>query len=535
MKPVLLLLAFTAVTTLYAATTVYPVPSGIALNPDFTVEINDGSGFVPVPVQDIVDSCFVHFEMTRPVEIKITVSETVERHQISPLSRNIASKAEGNVITFTIDKPQQLIVLVNDGAGNHTAGLDGLLIFAEAPEEDVPSLTDANVVNIMDTGIDNTGSTVETAKIQQAFDDNANTNNIIYFPPGIYKSGMLHMRSKQSLYLAPGATLLGSTDYSDYDQIPGEGHDREKYLLGSWKADNIKVYGRGIINGNGTALRLQDPTGKKNKTHNIQFMATDHIVMQDIISLDAGSWSVEPVFCDHVHFNNVKVVSDLRYYDASQNNDGFDPNRCRHVLIENSFVWAGDDAMTPKQDRMHNLFPLRDIYDITFRNMVVYSRKCAFKLGSETLGHGFRMHDMLVENIDVVRSDRAVAIWADDGALVENLTFKDIRMEYIGGDTKENHINCRIDEPGNSIRNIRFINFSAREPAPQGNVFEGKNLGATIDGETVQYYNISFENYTIGGHLVLGLDDKRANFRLARDKVAADPSAFTFAPAKTTD
>ena len=530
MKIATLVMVFAVMAELQAAATVYPVPSGIALNPDFSVEINDGSGFVPVPVQDIVDSCFVHFEMNGPVQMRITVSENVEWHQISPARLNIASEVDENVITFTLTEPGQLIVLVNDGAGNHTTGLDGLLIFAEQPETDVPSLSSPNVINIMSYGVDNTGGTVETAKIQQAFNDHAGTGNIIYFPTGIYKSGMLHMRSNQSLYLAPGATLLGSDVYADYVRLPGEGSSSEKYLLGSWYAEGLKVYGRGIINGNGTALRTQDPTGRGFKTHNIQFMASNNIIMDGIVSLDAGSWSVEPILCDNLHISNMKIVSDMRYYgDALLNNDGFDINRCRHVLVEDSFVWANDDAMTPKNDRNPNVLPLRDMYDITFRNMIVYTRKCAFKLGSETDNENYRIYDMLVENVDVVFADRSIAIWSDGGALIEDITFKDIRIEETSTEYKQNHINFRIDTPGNSVKNVRIINLSADEPAPKGSVFEGTNLGAIINGETVQYYGIYFENYTIGGLPVLSLDDERANFHLDNDAVPADASAFIFA------
>lgn len=529
-KRLLVLLTLIAMSTsASAAATVYPVPDGIALNPDFTVRINDGGGWVPVPVQDIVDSCFIHFETTGAVEVEVTADRPITSHQISPLSASVPSQVDGSKLTFTVSGPQKLIVLINEGAGNHTLGLDGLMIFAEAPETDVPSLGDPSVVNIMDYGVDSTGQTLNRAEIQKAFDDHADAGKIIYFPPGIYKTGMLHMRSNQSLYLAPGATLLGSSNFEDYDQIPGEGFSNEEYLLGSWNSRNIKVYGRGIINGNGSALRLQDPTGSKFKTHNIQFMGTNHIDIKDIISLDAGSWSIEPIYCDHVTMKNAKILSDLRYYGAAKlNTDGFDINKCRHVLIEDSFVWCCDDAITPKQDEHLPAFPYRDLYDLTFRNMLIYTRKCAFKIGSETQKQGYKMSDVTFENSDIVTADRAFCIWSDEGMLIEDVMFKDIRIEKTYKDVKQNHINFRIDPPGRSIRNVSFINVAAREPAPRGSVFEGENLGAVVDGETVQYYNIYFENYTIGGKLIMGLDDKKAGVSLDNDDVPADSSAFSF-------
>jgi len=527
---VTLLLLFLALRGMVGANvTVYPVPNGIAINPDFTVRINDGSGWVPVPVQDIVDSCFIHFETSGAVEVEVNANRTITSHQISPLSAGITSRVNDSKLTFTLSKPQKLIVLINEGAGNHNTGLDGLMVFAEAPETDVPSLNDSSVVNIMSYGVDNTGKLLNRTQIQKAFDDHADGGKIIYFPPGIYKTGMLHMRSKQSLYLAPGATLLGSSNFADYDQIAGEGFSNEHYVLGSWNARNIKVYGRGIVNGNGSALRLQDPSGSKFKTHNIQFMGTNHIEMKDIISLDAGSWSIEPIYCDHVTIENIKILSDLRYYGSAKlNTDGFDINKCRHVLIEDSFVWACDDAITPKQDKHLPAFPYRDLYDLKFRDMIIYSRKCAFKIGSETRGQNYKMSDVTFEDSDIVVADRAFAIWSDEGMRVENIVFRDIRIEKTYKDVKQNHINFRIDAPGGSIKNISFINVAAREPAPRGSVFEGNNLGAVVNGNTVQFYNIHFENYTIGGELVTGLDDKKAKFSLNNDTVGANPDAFSF-------
>jgi hypothetical protein len=92
----LILLTLTAMETSgVASAAVYPVPDGIALNPDFSVRINDGNGWVPVPVQDIVDSCFIHFETTGAVDVEITVNQAIRSHQISPLSASIASEIDG--------------------------------------------------------------------------------------------------------------------------------------------------------------------------------------------------------------------------------------------------------------------------------------------------------------------------------------------------------------------------------------------------------------------------------------------------------
>lgn len=343
------------------------------------------------------------------------------------------------------------------------------------------------------------------------------------------------MRGNQSIYLAPGAVLLGSEVYSDYARIPGEGSSSEHYLLGSWNSDNIRVFGRGIINGNGTALRLQDPLGDDYKTHLIQFQGSDRISIEGVVCLDAGSWSIEPIFCDNIYIRDVKVLSDLRYYDAKINTDGIDMNKCRHVLVEDCLIWSGDDAITPKQDNTYNnVFPLRNVNDHTYNNIVVFTRKCAVKVGSETYNKDFEFFDMEFRNFDVVYADRAICIWSDYGALVHFMTFENFNIEKIGNvDAKQSHIHCRIDGEGNTIKNINFVNIKALEPAPRGSTFNGDNLNSTINGKLVQYYNIKFTDYTIGGIPVLSLDDTNANFNLQDDLVSADPTAFSFSASST--
>ncbi|MCF8379005.1 MAG: T9SS type A sorting domain-containing protein [Bacteroidales bacterium] len=515
--------------TLFSQADIYPVMQGVDLSPDFTVRIDDGSGFKAVPVQDIVDVCFVNFAMTGSVQIEITVNQSIESWRIGPEKFGIIPEINDQTMSFALDNPAKLIVLINEGAGNHTLGLDGLCILADNPETDPPQLSDPDVVNIMDYEVDPLGNVLATSLIQQAFNDHNGQGKIIYFPAGIYKSGMLHMRSNQSLYLAPGAVLMGSSDFNDYQQIAGEGSASEKYLIGSWKSNNIKIFGRGIINGNGTALRLQDPEGADFKTHNIQFQGSNNVTIEGIISLDAGSWSIEPIYCDSILIRNVKVMSDLRYYESKLNTDGIDLNKCRHLLIEDCLIWSGDDAITPKQDNTYNSeFPFRNINDHVYRNMTIFTRKAAIKIGSETYGPGKEFYDMLFQDFNIVYADRAMNIWSEFGAIINYITFKDFNIEKISTEYKQSHIHCWINNEGNSIKNIKFINIQAKEPAPLGSSFIGDNLNKTINGKLVQYYNIHFSNYTIAGEPVLSLEDSNAKFNLHDDSQSADPSAFSF-------
>ena len=62
------------------------------------------------------------------------------------------------------------------------------------------------------------GQTKDTAAIQKAIDACAESGGgTVYFAPGNYISGSLHIRSNVTLYLDTGATLLESPDNEDFD------------------------------------------------------------------------------------------------------------------------------------------------------------------------------------------------------------------------------------------------------------------------------------------------------------------------------
>jgi len=203
--------------------------------------------------------------------------------------------------------------------------------------------------------------------------------------------------------------------------------------------------------------------------------------------------------------------------------------------VDDCLIWSGDDAITPKQDRTYDaVFPPRNIQDHTYTNIIAFTRKAAVKIGSETEKAGKEFYNMTFRNFDVVYADRAVCIWSEGGALINYINFEDFRIEKISTEYKQAHIHCRIDAEGNSIKNVSFVNISAKEPAPLGSTFNGDNLNSTIDGKKVQYYNISFRNYIIGGQPVLSLEDSNARFDLQDDHATADSSAFSFEAAFNT-
>ena len=101
-------------------------------------------------------------------------------------------------------------------------GAAGLMLFAEPPEKNPPKLGDPNVVNIMDYKVDNTGKTVETAKINRAISDVSAKpgGGVLFFPTGVYMAGTLFMKSNVKLYVDADALIKGTGKMVDYTSAP---------------------------------------------------------------------------------------------------------------------------------------------------------------------------------------------------------------------------------------------------------------------------------------------------------------------------
>lgn len=56
-------------------------------------------------------------------------------------------------------------------------------------------------------------------------------------------------------------------------------------------------------------------------------------------------WNLNPVLCENVLIERVKVIS------HGPNNDGFDPEACKNVWIKDSYFDTGDDCIAIKSGR----------------------------------------------------------------------------------------------------------------------------------------------------------------------------------------
>lgn len=183
--------------------------------------------------------------------ITITVPQnvTITSYNISPKKLAIRAKQSGNHLTFTLTKDEYLIVKIND--------LKELVVAADAAEFNVPHSYGKGIFNVSGPAYraDHTGRTLTTKALQKAINDaSAYKNGVVYVPAGVYKIGNLQLKSNSSLYLEGGAVLLFSGNPADYTfsaRKASQNRNLTWWIYTDSGAHDIKIYGRGTLDGNG--------------------------------------------------------------------------------------------------------------------------------------------------------------------------------------------------------------------------------------------------------------------------------------------
>ena len=75
------------------------------------------------------------------------------------------------------------------------------------------------------------------------------------------------------------------------------------------------------------------------RPHGVQFISCTDVLMQGYQTTNTPFWQHNPVHCRNVHVQRIFANS------MGPNNDGFDPESCDHVLIEDSQFNTGDDCI----------------------------------------------------------------------------------------------------------------------------------------------------------------------------------------------
>ncbi len=410
--------------TVPAEVQVHPVNPAEAAGAPYAVAVND----TPVLLECVGEKpewsvYYARYCGVDKGEVVVTVQGEGElAAEVKPdrLVENL--RIEGRQVKFTATGDGPCLVFIKRAGKD----LQRLFVIQEPEEKDPPKPGDAGVLNVMDYGVTE-DKKPQTEKFQKALDECAKRpeGGIVYVPPGHFWTGTLHVRDNTYLYLAGGAVVQAYPDPKCFPLFPGRQEHGGNGMYHSFSrllffdhAENAGLIGRGTLDASGKILRNK----YHRRTHVIEAHESENIEIGGVVARDSASWSVHLVKSNGIHIDGLKVIADW----GVSNSDGINPDACRNVLVDNVFCYTGDDSFAVKSTANSGL--IQSSYNITIRDSVAMTRKTALKVGTETIGD---ISNVLYENIDLVRTSRAIGLWARDGGRLSNIIWRDIRGELV--------------------------------------------------------------------------------------------------------
>jgi len=205
----------------------------------------------------------------------------------------------------------------------------------------------AGVFDIRDYGAVGDGATLNTPAIQKAIEAcTAAGGGQVLFPPGRYLSGTVHLKSHVTLFLDPGATLVGTKNLNQYQYptppafIPearwGKWH---RALILGYGLENIAIAGQGVIDGN----KVFDITGEERMRgpHTFVFIDCRKVTVRDVSFVDSANYAILFQISDQVDIRNVKFTGgwDGVHFRGARDRP------CRDVSVIGCQFFTGDDSI----------------------------------------------------------------------------------------------------------------------------------------------------------------------------------------------
>lgn len=419
-----------------------PGPLGQAAANDRVITVNDKPVFAYATAVNfnrawtknpsVENTPVAYFDFSGTVTVKIrTPGKNIDSAIVRPLALGIKPEIKGDTLSFKLNKPAKLTIELNNDL--HRA----IHLFANAIETDPPKEGDPNVV---------------------------------YFGPGIHNVGKIDVQSNQIVYIAGGAVVNGF--------IKGE------------NLDNVKILGRGIMNGSGYD-RWKDHIVPIDLQH------CTNCSVDGITILDPAAWALNTYFCENIRINNVNIIT------ARSNGDGITTQSCKNVKVTDCFVRGWDDNLVVKG------YDGGDAKGITFDNIILWTdlaQSC--EIGYETVAD--TIEDVTFKNITVLHNFHkpVLSIHNSDQALVKNVRYENIVLEDAqmgqGDGAGQNFLmDITIGESqwsksktrGN-VRDVFYNNITVLGGNMPSSHFQGFDDTHTVENVTIKNLKIMGRNIT---------------------------------------
>ena len=342
----------------------------------------------------------------------------------------------------------------------------------------------------------------------------------VVVPPGVWRTGAVHLKSNVNLHLAAGAILRFDSDPAKYLPVVltrFEGIECMNFspLIYAFGQENVAVTGKGTLDGSANwetwwawndkskGATKQTPARKRLdqqgtdgtpvaeriygdghflRPNFIQPYRCKNVLIEGVTIINSPMWEIHPVLCTNVTVRGVNVRS------LGTNNDGCDPESCRDVLIEDCVFETGDDCIAIKSGRNNDGRRV----GVASENIVI--RRCTMKdghggvtVGSEISG-GVR--NVFVEDckMDSPNLERAFRFKSNAvrGGVIEDIFIRNVEIGRVAKAVLS--VEFDYEEGANGphkpvLRNVRIENVTAKSAgrvsvitAFPGAVIEGVRL-----------------------------------------------------------
>jgi polygalacturonase len=280
------------------------------------------------------------------------------------------------------------------------------------------------VYDVTDFGAKGDGSTVNTDAIQKAIDQCSQAGGgRVLIAGGNFVTGTLFFKSHVELHVAPGATLLGSKDISDYaenthkNMYKNEPH-MDRCLIFAREAQGISVTGSGTIDGQGHRENFPNK-GTKHRPMMIRLLNCRNIRMRDVTLQHPAAWTSAWLCCEDIVVDGITIHS-----RANGNGDGLDFDGCQKVRVSNCAFDTSDDSIC-----LQASLPDRPCRDVVISNCVFCSKWAGIRIGLLSRGdiENVAMSNCIFKDIQ----DSGLKIQMCEGGVMQNMTFSNLMMTNV--------------------------------------------------------------------------------------------------------